>query len=158
MSMVMSFLAVEEAQGVALMQDPAGIVDFLESASGPSLYIDKAWHGIHFLLSGEAWGDDLPLGFIVGGEYIGEEDVGYGPARFLSSAQVAQIADALAPISRADLMGRWDARAVRDADIYAVNADDYDGEEEYLGGYYEAVKDFVKTAADAQQSLILWLS
>jgi hypothetical protein len=45
--------------------------------------LDKAWHGIHFLLTGTNWAGDPPLNFLVaGGAQVGDIDTGYGPARF----------------------------------------------------------------------------
>ena len=51
--------------------------------------LDKAWHGIHYLLTGTAWAGAEPLNFIVcGGTEVGDIDVGYGPARVFSSNDV----------------------------------------------------------------------
>jgi hypothetical protein len=61
------------------------------------LSLDKAWHGVHFLLTGEAEvaGSPGPLGGIVlGGIEIGE-DGGYGPARYFTVEAVEQFAAAL---------------------------------------------------------------
>jgi hypothetical protein len=41
------------------------------------LDVDKAWHGIHYLLTGTAWEGDPPLDFIVkGGSQVGDVDDG----------------------------------------------------------------------------------
>lgn len=50
------------------------------------LDIDKSWHAIHFVLSGEVWGfdEDDPLSQVVlGGAPVNDDDMGYGPARLL---------------------------------------------------------------------------
>jgi hypothetical protein len=53
-----------------------------QGADGDELGVDKAWHGIHVLLTGTAWEGSFPLNFTVsGGKEIGDVDVGYGPAR-----------------------------------------------------------------------------
>lgn len=42
--------------------------------------MDKAWHGIHYLLTGTAWEGDPPLNFLVtGGREVGTEEIGIGP-------------------------------------------------------------------------------
>ena len=41
--------------------------------------LDKSWHGIHFLLTGAAWEGERPLNFLIlGGEEVGDIDVGHG--------------------------------------------------------------------------------
>ena len=51
---------------------------------GHSVSLDKAWHGLHYLLCGALEPAPGPLGQAVfGGTEIGE-DPGYGPARYFS--------------------------------------------------------------------------
>jgi hypothetical protein len=46
------------------------------------------------------WGGDPPLNFLaIGGVSVGNEDVGYGPARAFRAAEVAEIAAALEALS-----------------------------------------------------------
>ena len=57
--------------------------------SANELWLDKAWHGIHFLLTGSAWEGDEPLNFLVtAGEPIEGTDSGYGEDRLFTSEQV----------------------------------------------------------------------
>jgi len=100
-----------------------------------------------------------PLDFIMsGGHEIGDIDVGYGPARALTSAQVGALADALAPITVAALFERWDAAAIRTAEVYGIDPDQRNAEEQYVGGYFEALKDFVATAARDGLGVIVYLN
>ncbi|HLN65323.1 MAG TPA: DUF1877 family protein, partial [Symbiobacteriaceae bacterium] len=47
--------------------------------------VDKAWHGIHFLLNGDPWEGEGPLyDAVLGGDAIGETDGDYGPTRCLT--------------------------------------------------------------------------
>src|SRR5882762_365214 len=65
----------------------------------PSAHLEKAWHGLHYLLTGSAGEGGLPLGFLLeGGEEVGE-DLGYGSPRLFQPPEVRQIDAALAPIS-----------------------------------------------------------
>src|SRR5262245_9012884 len=81
------------------IKNPAGIVDFLYPNNEPAdvpedrvLDIDKTWAAIHFLLTGETpYADEprTPLGDAVfGGNWLGDVDVGCGPARYLTPAEV----------------------------------------------------------------------
>lgn len=82
------------------------------------LDIDKAWHGLHFLLCGSAGPTDTALGTLVlGGEEVGE-DLGYGPARLLTPEQVAAAAAALESQDEAALARRFDASAMDAAGVY----------------------------------------
>src|SRR5205814_4561024 len=64
---------------------------------GKGISLDKAWHGLHYLLCGAAEPAPGPLGqAVLGGTEIGE-DLGYGPARYFTAAQTSQIAQALQP-------------------------------------------------------------
>ena len=60
-------------------------------APGEQLDVDKAWHGLHFLLTGTADGGAEPASYLLtGGEELGDdEDV---QARLLRPAQVRALA------------------------------------------------------------------
>src|SRR5262249_60003757 len=75
--------------------------------------LDKAWHGLHYLLCGAAEPAPGPLGqAVIGGTEIGD-DLGYGPARYFTAAQAAGIARALqAPRLEARLRARFDPAAI----------------------------------------------
>src|ERR1700722_3238791 len=98
MSMIGTFRRTRDARLDALVSNPDTISDYLagypdDAADAGEAYadldVDKAWHGLHFLLTGTAWEGAPPLDFIVkGGRQIGDVDVGYGPARAFSSADV----------------------------------------------------------------------
>src|SRR5262245_58137806 len=89
MSMIGNYLRLPEAELQRVLEKPEAITKLLypENGSNPSpdlhLDTDKAWHITHFLLTGEAWGGAEPLAnAVLGGTEIGDEDVGYGPARY----------------------------------------------------------------------------
>jgi hypothetical protein len=85
---------------------------------GERVSLDKAWHGLHYLLSGSVEPTPEPLGQVVlGGTEIGG-DHGYGPARYLEPAQVREIAAALAAIDRGEMSSRFDPKAMDAAGVY----------------------------------------
>src|SRR3569832_1383456 len=79
-----------------LLEDPEQFGELLESDDEEtSVDLDKAWHGIHWLLTGSADPTAETLSdAILGGEGIGE-DLGYGPGRLLAAARVGAVAEAL---------------------------------------------------------------
>jgi hypothetical protein len=66
------------------------------NAAGASLSIEKAWHGIHFLLCGAAEPTTtLISNAIMGGHEIGDDFSGYGPARYFAADETAAMATEL---------------------------------------------------------------
>src|SRR5262249_19169224 len=107
MSMICCLQEANETQINKLLANPERIHNFIEKEVG-QVDLEKAWHGIHFLLTGSAWDGEEPLCYLVtGGEQIGEEDVGYGPARALKPQQVAAWASALSAVSVDELSNRF---------------------------------------------------
>jgi hypothetical protein len=160
MSMIGNFLGVTENQLQSLLAAPEGIGDFLYNGTEPrrELDVDKAWHVIHFLLCGDVGVGEFPLSFILDGQEIGDIDVGYGPARGFTSAQVHAIDDALRGIDAGALMTRWDSQAMRDEGIYGVDPDRPDEETEYIVGYYEDLRRFIADLASANMALVVYLN
>ncbi len=168
MSMIGNFRRVTSARFESLLRDPDGVADYLagdaEGEDNDDAYadldVDKAWHGIHFLLTGTAWEGELPLAFIArGGRELGE--VGYGPARIFSSDEVKGIATALQPLTRDALEQRFDPEAMTRLDIYPSiwnRPRDEDDTLEYVLSYYEALREFIEGAAAQEEALIVYVS
>ena len=126
------------------------------------LDIDKAWHGLHFLFTGEAWAGEPPLGFILaGGTEIGDEDVGYGPARAFTSAEVGEIAAAFDTLTRDELARRFDPARMMELEIYPEiwDRDPTDDDTlEYLLEYFDLLKEFVSRGAASGRGMLVYLS
>src|SRR5688500_17021681 len=118
MSMIGNVAAAADSDLAALQQNPSTVMKFVFAAQR-KLDVDKAWHAIHYLLNGEAWDGEHPLDFwTVGGTELAE--LGYGPARGFTAADVKAIAAALEGIDTAKLFERWDAKKMRKAKIYGI--------------------------------------
>jgi hypothetical protein len=115
--------------------------------------IDKAWHGLHYLLCGKLERIPGPLGQAVfGGTEVGQ-DQGYGPARYFSPAQVVEIAVALqSPGLEGELRARFDAAAMSQLGIYpgVWQPDDHD----WLIDALHTVRDFYTAASEAEQAVV----
>lgn len=123
------------------------------------LNLDKAWHGIHYLLTGDAWGGTLPEGFLVtGGLPIGEEDLGYGPARSFRAAEVARIATWLATVDDQTFGDRCSLDRLQVAEIYPGFEENSEAEvRAYLLTYFQQLRAFLQQAAAAQKGLLVYL-
>jgi hypothetical protein len=175
MSMIANYMHIPPEQLAALQADPASVGDLLDSlypdeqededekhAVPPARHIDidKAWHGIHFLLNGSAWEGEPPLfNVVLGGTELGDEDVGYGPARYLTPEEVRETFLALEPVSVDALRARYDARTLTKAEIYPEIVWERDGDEalQYLLAYYGAVVEFFGEAARLGDAMLLYM-
>lgn len=165
MSMNGNFKALSDQELDALTAHPSRVEELLfasllggSSNGHDELEIDKAWHGIHFLLTGTAWEGSFPLNFIVvGGEEVGD-DLGYGPARALPSGDVAKVDAALDPLTTDELRGRFDATRMSELEIYPFGwSDDPDGELQYLLEFYVELRAFVRRTAERGHGLLVYL-
>lgn len=106
----------------------------LEPGEGEVAELDKAWHGIHYLLTGTAWEGDPPLNFLVsGGREVGTEEVGYGTARTLTSAETRKAAEALARVTDHELRARFAPAEMMRLEIYPEIWDRDPAAEDTLG-------------------------
>jgi hypothetical protein len=138
----------------ALCEDPDGVEELLEADDATSVDVDKAWHAIHWLLTGSD--DATPAvvsAAILGGEPVGD-DVGYGPARILSPSDVGAVAAALRELDAPTLRGRMDGPAMTEAGIYPMIWDEDDVFDEYLAPSYERLRTFYLAAEDAGEAVI----
>src|SRR5947209_19596092 len=125
MEMIGNLRPASDAEIQHLLASPSDVTRFLYGAEADGrerVGLKKAWHAIHFALTGSRLGGAEPLNFLVSeGTPVGEVDVGYGPARVLSSQQVRSIATALTPIDPDDVARRVDGRKLDDELIYPGN-------------------------------------
>src|SRR3954447_18262783 len=102
----------------ALERDPDVAVRWF--ADGDPLDLGTAWHGIHVLLNGSAWGGSAPLyDAVLGGQPLGDP-TSYEPIRYLSPADVKAVAAALPPAE--ELVPRFTHKAMKQAEAYPESA------------------------------------
>ena len=122
--------------------------------------LDKAWHGIHFLLTGSVEPNGtLASKVIMGGENIGP-DRGYGPAQFLTPAEVKAIAQLLEQTTPEMLRKRFKPKEMTQYGVYPAIIWERDGDEalSYVLDYYKKLVAFYKLAAERGQAVIFVLS
>lgn len=163
MSMIAGLAPLSPSQLDALRADPdgAGALCYPEDATAHArnIDLDKAWHGIHFLLTSQAWDKgDGPQGLaILGGEDIGD-DQGYGPARVVTPPQVAAVAAALSTLTDEELARRYDPQAMDDQQIYpTIWTRDGDEGLAYLLHHFHALERFYAEAAARGDAVLQWI-
>jgi hypothetical protein len=126
---------------------------------GKGLSIEKMWHALHFLLTDDPWHGAPPLGLaILGGTEFGE-DLGYGPARFLTPEQVRAVSAALSALTHAELRQRFDPAKFDAAQIYPnVWDEDPDDLFEELSGYFDALTAYYREASEKGHAMLTALT
>jgi Domain of unknown function (DUF1877) len=159
MSMIGNFLAISQSELDALYANPESVPTLLfETKVSEIVDLDKAWHGIHFMLTKEQYGGDGPLAqVIMGGVPIGEEDVGYGPARGMSATEVQKVASALNSMSESDFRARYDPTALTAADIYPQIWEEGADALNYITDNFLEVKSFYLDAARKGFAVVLFI-
>ena len=161
MSMIGNFLQLTPAQLQTLIDDPSTVEAFIypdeEEADG-CIDIDKAWQGIHFMLTGDQWAGEPPLcNVILGGTEIGD-DVGYGPAKYITADDVRAAANALDQLPRDELAKRFDVSAMNNNDIYPGIWDEGDDALDYLMTWYESLREYYSDAAKKGNAMLKYLN
>ena len=153
----MIWVAYRRSPGEAaeLVESTDSIESLLESADEETFVdLDKAWHGIHWLLTGSQDStDDVTSEVIFGGKPVGE-DLGYGPARLLDPERVRAVASTLRDLPADELRRRVDLKAMSVAELYPDIWDETDVIDEYLVPAYDRLCAFYADAAQEGQAII----
>ncbi len=161
MSMIGNLLMVSNQQLQQFLNEPSLVENYIYAEQKQEQYLDldKAWHAIHFMLNGNAYEGQgaLALAFF-GGEEIGE-DVGYGPARYLTVEQVRQVSESLSQISHEVFSQKYDPVAMDESSVYP-NIWEREGEEglHYILPFFDDLKKFYQEAALRDQAVLIYLN
>jgi len=124
--------------------------------------LDKTWHILHFLFTGSDWGGDFPHGFLVScGKPVGDEDVGYGPARSFDPSQVKQIASFLASLDHPELRKRLDPGQLEKWEIYpglAGNPTELEENWDYIANRLDEITRFLAETAEKDFSILVYIN
>ena len=116
-----------------------------------ALDIRKTWHGLHFLLTGNA---DAPgpgaAQAVLGGRETENDDFGYGPVRVMTPAETAEVAAALAALTEDEVAARYDAGAMAAAEIYGACE-----EVEWLLEAFRQLRDYYAAARERGHGMLL---
>ena len=143
--------------GLSAEPNPSSGLLQRDTATANSISLEKSWHGLHYLLTGEVWEGDGPLAFLLaGGEQQGDDEE--TPIRWFTPEETSQIHQALSRVSDNQLWSRFDAEQMEQHEIYPGIWDEAeeDLKEEYLE-YFNALKQVVATAAQSRQGLVVTL-
>jgi len=153
-------ITIEEASANEieyLQKRPADdVVESFFQTERSRLDLDKAWHGIHFLLTGRAFEADGPEAFLMmGGTSLGELHEEFGPARALSAQEIQALYEVVKSITVEELKERYQPEHMQE--IYPGFWDPaLDGEDfPYLIFYFERLKQFLAQLAEQQKGALV---
>lgn len=162
MSMIGNFRQISSSQLEELKSRATTIEEIIYPSNEEHLeyYLDigKAWHLIHFLLTGEVWNKVGILGnVIMGGEEIGD-DVGYGPARYLNPLEVKEISDALKLVKEDELKAKFNPDEILKKEIYPFLSKCDAEDLKYTLSYFRQLKDFYQRCADNGNIMLIYIN
>ena len=125
------------------------------------LSLDKAWHGVHYLLTGEPDpGPELLSQAVLGGVELGDDPEGfsgYGPARYFRAAEVRELSQGP---RRAEVeskaAGRFDPVRMSQLQIYPGWGEDAQ-DKEWLMDAFRRLRDFYSNAAKQGRAVVTCL-
>lgn len=157
MGMVGSYMQLSEEELTRVLQDSGQIEEWLEDEERQA-DIDKAWHGLYFLLTGEADLNTIErhsLGKTIFGTAVIDEESGLA---YLKSDEVADLSQRLQYIDLSALEARYDADSMNRYELYPFERDWGMEEKEYLLEQFEELKQIFHRATQRKQALVTWIS
>jgi hypothetical protein len=158
--MVMVWRRIDESELDALEQDPDLAVTILEDSDAEQLFdVGTAWHGVHALLNGSAWGGSGPaFDVVLGGQSLGDPST-YEPARALVPPAVEAVATLLTETPVEQLRSGFTHARFRRWEVYPDTAwDQADVLTQVLEPAYEALRGFFTSAAAAGDGVLIRLT
>jgi hypothetical protein len=134
----------------------------LATNEGMRCDLDKAWHGIHYLLTGTAWEGTPPLDFLVeGGTQVGQIDPEHGPLRAYRNDEVRAIYDAVSVMGPYELRKRFNPRDMAAKEIYPDIWTKTPNEEEslrYLMDNLDRLRGYLRETLDSGFGVLVFLT
>lgn len=123
--------------------------------------LQKEWHMLHYFLNGTGDRVDTPAGALFAGEKLGE-NLGYGPARFVTPEMTSAFADIVTTLSIAEIQARIDIPAMNQERIYAAPFEDDEEEpaelKRAISAYFPRLQDYLAGARARGDGLLIWIS
>jgi hypothetical protein len=130
------------------------------AAPGEQAVLDKAWHGVHFLLTGTADGGTEPASYLLsGGEPLGDDDD--IDVRLLGPAQVRALDQHLATLGDDELARRFQPARMMELEIYPEiwdRPEETDAPREFLFEAFIGLRELVANAARDGDAIVVCIS
>lgn len=122
------------------------------------LDIDKTWEAIHFMLCGERFDGEPPLGYVV--PMLLDRNVDYGEygAFCVLAEEVSEAYEQIANMDKEQLRQRYDFPAMEQQQIYPI-IEDEDGDElfEYIWSHFTSIQAYFKEVVKQGKGIIFYV-
>ena len=162
--MIANLLRVTTSELEEYLKDSSLLEDSIynDEADAENLIdIDKSWDGIIFLLTGQslATAKHNLVRILFSGQIIDEEqDLGYGPAHYLTAEQVAELNGEISTITIADLKQRFNPERMNELEIYPIIWDEGDDAFDYLADGFLTLQNVFADATKNKEAIITFLN
>lgn len=167
--MICSMLRVSEEKLKAFLQDSSLLEAFLneiyedDETENDSLFsLDKSWDALIYLWTGSTFNDapkDSLSRVIFSTNLIDkEQDLGMGPAHYLSPTEVKKYAKELSILDINILRSNYNADKMNDLDVYPGYWEEEEAYKDFLIDTFQELLLFINTAAANEEALISYLS
>jgi len=163
--MIGNLLRVAESELEEYLKDSSLLEDRIygesKTADESLVDIDKSWDGIIFLLTGQNIENaNHPLVKVLfSGQLIDEEqDLGYGPAHYLTPEQVKELNNQISKITIADLKQKFDPNKMTELEVYPTIWEEGDDAFEYVADSFSTLQNFYAEAAKNGEAIITFLN
>ena len=150
------YYAITTEDLVTVLEDPTQLAEVIQQCVA-SCYLDKAWHGIQYLLTGEAYGVFPPPGNVIcGGAYLRvPTDDDDDPPFVFDPVEVEEIFAGMQAILQADLAANYNPSDMEAKMIYpAIWLRDGQEALNYLLYYYEDLVELFQIASQGQHAVV----
>ena len=162
--MVLTMVQFSTSKLEEYLRNPGQFIDDLatleESQTGNSLYLDKSWEAIHYILTGKKIGGGTTAieKTIYSEQFFDEEqDLGMGPASYLTADQVKQINLLLEKLDDNYLKEKYQPQEMTNIGIYPSFWDKNSDLFEYVSENFQQLKNFYRDAASKNNAVASYL-
>lgn len=164
MSMIGNLLRVTKSELENYLKDSSLLEDKIyddETDNENLVDIDKSWDGIIFLLTGQnlATVEHNLVRVLFSGQLIDEEqDLGYGPAHYLTPEQVAELNNEISTITIADLKQNFNPEKMTELEVYPTIWDEGDDAFDYVADGFSTLQNVFADATKNGEAIITFLN
>ncbi|WP_447637856.1 YfbM family protein [Flavobacterium microcysteis] len=162
--MIASLLRVTKSELEGYLKDSSSLEDKIytdETENENLVDIDKSWDGIIFLLTGQslATAEHNLVRILFSGQIIDEEqDLGYGPAHYLTPEDVAELNNEISTITIADLKQKFNPEKMNELEVYPTIWDEGDDAFDYVADGFSTLQNVFADATKNGEAIITFLS
>lgn len=159
MGMIGYLRRIPEQSLSSLIHGGLDLYAYIQGDEGEELDLDKAWHGLQYLLCGDAWSGEGPLfDALMGGKALNEDEQEDIIVRYLTPDEVREVSSALESVSEPDLAKGFEPDDMNEAGVYPSADWNEEGELDYVLGYYEPMRAHYRAAAAAGEGMLIYVS